>query len=219
MLWGKKEVLANIRNRDGKRVFYLGKGDLLTSDAKDELARQRIEILPADAIPKSGDKPENMTHLNAQQLVEKTHPRIRFRGAVDILEAELLLAIGDCPGQEKQLGEVLELARRLIRCDVLNEPVGDLLLGGMDEDALRRRSHRPQDFYGVAHFMPSAADGGALLVVNRLRALVRQVELKAVEAFPDRQDMVQALNRMSSYLYLMMVQMKGIENGKLKMEN
>jgi len=217
MLWSKKEVLENIRNRDGKRVFYLAKGDLITSDAKDELARQRIEILPP---PKSsGGKPENMTHLNAQTLVEKTHPRIQFRGAVDLLEGELLLAIGDCPGQEKALGEVLELARRLIRCDVLNEPVGDILLGGMDEDALRSRSHRPQEFYGVAHFMPAASDSRALLTVNRLRALTRQVELKAVEAFPDRQDMVQALNRMSSYLYLIMVQMKGIENGKLKMEN
>ena len=27
-----------------------------------------------------------MTHLNAQELVEKSHPRIRFRGAVDTLE-------------------------------------------------------------------------------------------------------------------------------------
>ena len=206
MLWSKRQALENIRNREGKRVFYLAKGDLLTSDAKDELARQRIEILPP---PKSaGGKPENMTHLNAQTLVEKTHPRIRFRGMVDLLEGEILLAVADCPGWEKQLGEVLDLARRLIRCDVLDEPVGAFLLDGLDEDALRKRSHRPQEYYGVAHFMPSAADSRALLTVNRLRALVRQVELAAVEAFPHRQDMVQAMNRMSSYLYLMMVQMK-----------
>ena len=206
MLWNKKQALENIRNRDGKRVFYLAKGDLLTSDAKDELARQRIEVLlpPQSA----GEKPENMTHLNAQQLVEKTHPRIRFRGMVDLLEAEILLAIGRCPGQEKSLGEVLELARKLIRWDVMEEPVGELRLGGMDEEQLRKRSHRPQEYYGVAHFMPSAADSRALLTVNRLRALTRQTELAAVEAFPNRQDMVQALNRMSSYLYLIMIQMK-----------
>ena len=212
MLWNKRQALENIRNRDGKRVFYLSKGDLLTSDAKDELARQRIEILPAELVIKTGEKPENMTHLNAQELVEKSHPRIKFRGAVDILEAELLLALGVCDAWEKQLGEVLELARRLIRCDVLNEPVGDFLLGGMNEEQLRKRSHRPQEFYGVTHFMPSAADSRALLTVNRLRALVRQVELTAVEAFPNRQDMVQALNRMSSFLYLVMVQMKSMDN-------
>ena len=206
MLWNKRQALENIRNHQGKRVFYLAKGDLLTSDARDELLRQRVEILPP---PKStGEKPENMTHLNAQQLVEKTHPRIQFRGAVDLLEAEILLAMGQCPGWEKQLGEVLELARKLIRWDVMEEPVGELRLGGMDEEQLRKRSHRPQEYYGVAHFMPSAADSRALLLVNRLRALARQTELKAVAAFPQRQDMVQALNRMSSYLYLIMIQMK-----------
>ena len=210
MLWNKRQALENIRNLDGKRVFYLAKGDLLTSDAKDELARQRIEILPPPRH--AGGKPENMTHLNAEELVEKTHPRIKFRGAVDLLEGEILLAMENCAGWEKQLGEVLDLARRLIRCDVLGEPVGDFLLGGMDEEALRKRSHRPQEFYGAPHFMPSAEDCRALLTVNRLRALARQVELTAVEAFPQRQDMVQAMNRMSSYLYLIMVQMRSMDN-------
>ena len=210
MLWNRKQVLENIRNLEGRRVFYLGKGDLLTSDAKDELARQRIEILPP---PKSaGEKPEHMTHLNAETLVEKTHPRIKFRGMVDLLEGELLLAMGQCPGWEKPLGEVLALARKLIRWDVLEEPVEEFSLGGMDEEQLRKRSHRPQEYYGVAHFMPSAADSRALLLVNRLRALSRQTELAAVAAFPDRQDMVQALNRMSSYLYLIMIQMRSMDN-------
>ena len=93
MLFTKTAVRDNIRNRDGKRVFYLGKGDQLTSDARDFLTRERIEILPADqARPERyrllnggymEHKPENMTHLNAQVLVPKTHPRILFRGGVD----------------------------------------------------------------------------------------------------------------------------------------
>ena len=45
MLFGEVEVKANIRNRDGKRVFYLGKGDQLTSGAKDYLSRERISKL------------------------------------------------------------------------------------------------------------------------------------------------------------------------------
>lgn len=224
MLWGKAEVLDNIRNREGKRVFYLGKGDQLTSDARDALLRQRIEILPAELakqeqyrLPGGGillGKPEDMTHLNAQVLVKKTHPRIRFRGMVDLLESELLLCIRRCPGWEEALGEVLALARRLIRCDVMEEPVGQVLLGGLDEEQLRSRSHRPQDAYGIAHFMPSAEDSEALLAVNRVRALARQTELAAVDAFSDRdgaatrEDILQALNRMSSYLYLIMIQMK-----------
>ena len=48
MLYSEEAVRANIRNRDGKRVFYLGKGDQLTSSARDFLSRERIEILPAE---------------------------------------------------------------------------------------------------------------------------------------------------------------------------
>ena len=108
MLYSKEAVRDNIRNRDGKRVFYLGKGDQLTSDARDYLTRERIEILPAsEAKPERyrllnggymESKPEHMTHLNAEVLVEKTHPRIRFRGAGDTLEAELLLCCATATG-------------------------------------------------------------------------------------------------------------------------
>ena len=101
MLYNEEAVRANIRNREGKRVFYLGKGDQLTSAARDWLNRERIDIRPGDqARPEqyrllSGgyleEKPEHMTHLNAEILVPKTHPRIRFRGAMDTLEAELIL--------------------------------------------------------------------------------------------------------------------------------
>ena len=219
MLWNRKQALENIRNRDGKRVFYLAKGDLLTSDAKDELARQRIEIFPAEAIRKIGEKPENMTHLNAQQLVEKTHPRIRFRGVVDLLEAEILLAIGQCPGQEKSLAEVLELARRLIRCDVLEEPVGEITLYGLTEDRQRQLSHFPQEHFGIAHFMPDYTDSPELLRLNRCRCAARAAELAAVLAFTDREglptrpDILKALNRMSSMLYILMLQEKADPKG------
>ena len=48
MLYTEEAVRSNIRNREGKRVFYLGKGDTLTSEARDYLKRERIEILPAE---------------------------------------------------------------------------------------------------------------------------------------------------------------------------
>ena len=48
MLYTERSVRDNIRNRDGKRVFYLGKGDQLTSGARDFLNRERIEILSAE---------------------------------------------------------------------------------------------------------------------------------------------------------------------------
>ena len=220
MLYTRQSVQDNIRNKEGKRVFYLGKGDQLTSDARDFLTRERIEILPASqAKPERWkllnggfmeEKPEQMTHLNGDTLVEKTHPRILFRGAVDNLEAELLLSCASATGDIRgQLEEALSFARTLLRNEVLDEPVTVQTLGGMDEKALRERSHRPQDFYGKPHFMPQPTDGALLLQVNRARCAARAAELSAVAAFPaGREDLLRAFNRLSSFLYLVMIQLK-----------
>ena len=53
MLYTLQHVKDNIRNREGKRVFYLGKADQLTSEAKDYLTRERIEILPGQAAKRT----------------------------------------------------------------------------------------------------------------------------------------------------------------------
>jgi len=225
MLYTETSVKANIRNKDGKRVFYLGKPDQLTPGARDWLRQERIEILPAEAARPdryrllSGgyteEKPEHMTHLNAEVLVPKTHPRIAFRGCMDTLEAELLLAQLSVPAPiAVQLADILAHARQLIRCDVLNEPVPDAPLCGLTEAELRSRSHFPQNYYGQPHFMPEAADGAAIARLNRVRCAAREAELQAMAAFSDkdgnltRPDILRALNRMSSMLYILMIQVK-----------
>lgn len=224
MLWDEQAVRANIRNRDGKRVYYLGKGDQLTSTARDFLRRERIEILPgSQARPEryrllSGgyaeEKPEHMTHLNGEVLVFKTHPRIRFRGKMDTLEAELILCQLVPGAPEGALGEILDLSRKILRCDVLEEPLRQDTLCGLTQEEQRGRSHMPQDYYGQPHFMPQASDGSVIAGLNRARCFAREAELAAVEAFSDREgnllreDIPKALNRMSSMLYLLMIQEK-----------
>lgn len=224
MLWDEQAVRANIRNRDGKQVYYLGKGDQLTSTARDFLRRERIEILPgSQARPEryrllSGgyaeEKPEHMTHLNGEVLVPKTHPRIRFRGKMDTLEAELILCQRIPGAPEGALGEILTLARKILRCDVLDEPLIWDTLCGLTQEEQRGRSHMPQDYYGQPHFMPQASDGPVIAGLNRARCFAREAELAAVEAFSDREgnpvreDIPKALNRMSSMLYLLMIQEK-----------
>lgn len=224
MLYNEEAVRANIRNQDGARVYYLGKGDQLTSSARDWLRRERIEILPAEqAKPQryrllSGgyteEKPEHMTHLNGETLVPKTHPRILFRGKMDTLESELLLCQLADSTLEAPVGEILGLARKIIRCDVLEEELKWDTLCGLTESQQRKRSHFPQEYYGQPHFMPSFADGMVIAQLNRARCVAREAELAAVKAFSDRegnltrQDIPQALNRMSSMLYLLMIQKK-----------
>ena len=225
MLYTLEAVRANLRNRQGKRVFYLGRGDQLTSGARDFLTRERIEILPAEQAKPHAyrllgggvlqEKPEHMTHLNAEVLVPKTHPRILFRGAMDTLEGELLLAqVELCKPRGEQVRQILEFARGIIRCDVLEQPLPEENLCGLTEQEQRERSHRPQDFYGQPHFMPSAEDGKALLQLNRARCAARAAELAAVAAFSDREgnptrpDILKGMNRMSSMIYIVMIQLK-----------
>ena len=206
MLYHLQAVKDNLRNSGGKRIFYLGEGDRLTDEARDFLSREHIEVLPPPGF--QGEKPEHMTHLNGDVLVSKTHPRIIFRGAMDSLEAEILLCQLDLPKLECQLQELLDLARKLVACDVLNEPAPEGTLCGLTQDQLRSHSHLPQKFYDQPHFMPTVADGQTILRLNRLRCAVRQAELKAVAALPERLDIIRALNRMSSMVYILMIREK-----------
>ena len=229
MLLDEQAVRANIRNRDGKRVYYLGKGDQLTSGARDYLSRERIAILPAEQakveryrLLNGGfleEKPEHMTHLNAQVLVPKNHSRILFRGKMDTLEAELILCQQADKALEKPVGEILALARQIIRCDVLEEKLQWDTLCGLTEQEQRRHSHFPQEYYGQPHFMPQAQDGPVIARLNRARCAAREAELAAVTAFSDREgspirvDLLRALNRMSSMLYILMVRKKAEHPG------
>ena len=224
MLYQEQDVRANIRSRDGKRVYYLGKGDQLTSAARDYLSRERIEILPAQqARPESYrllnggsllEKPEHMTHLEGNILVPKNHPRILFRGKMDTLEAELILCQQANAALAAPVGEVLALARQIVRCEVLDQPLNFDKLCGLTEEEQRRRSHFPQDYYGQPHFMPEASDDPAVARLNRVRCAAREAEVAALTAFSDREgtptrpDILKALNRMSSMLYILMVQQK-----------
>ncbi len=225
MLYTEENVRHNIRNREGRRVFFLGKEDRLTPGARDWLRRERIDILPAEQAKieefrlLSGgiirEKPEHMTHLYGDVLVPKTHPRIAFRGAMDTLEAEVLCCqLSVDAGLRKKLGEILNHARMLLRCDVLDEPVPEGKLCGLTEAELRQRSHLPQNYYNQPHFMPEYADGAIVLALNRVRCAVRAAELTAAGAFldenglPTRKDILRALNRMSSMVYILMIETK-----------
>lgn len=228
-LYTTDSVRACIRNRDGRRVFYLGPEDRLTDAARDYLREENIPILPAGQAKPSHyrtlfggemtEKPEHMTHLNSNLLVFKNHPRIRFRGKIDALEAEILLAqhTAQMEGYSRlcaHLGEVLDYVRHIIRCDVMEEPLGEIRLCGLSEQELREQSHNPAKFYDQPHFMPDHTMKETMLLLNRTRTLVRETELDCYEAFrdmdgnPSRPDLLLGLNRLSSLLWILMIRLK-----------
>ncbi|MDR3164327.1 MAG: cobalamin adenosyltransferase [Synergistaceae bacterium] len=170
-----------------------------------------------------GEKPEYMTSLNAHELVCKDHKRIKLRGRIDGFEAKILetQVIFHRDGRDREcrdLGEILDCTRLIMRGEVLGEEVPPPNLFGMNSAEIRDRSHHPQKYYGLPHFMPlKMEDGEVVLRLNVLRTIVREVETAAFEAFrnetgaPSRQDILTALNRMSSAFYVMMLRSKAGE--------
>ena len=156
-------------------------------------------------------KPETMTHLKGRKLVHKDHPIIDLRGKLDSLTAAIIDAqvLG---GREKnwvfvdELQEILGFTRRLLSYEYRGQEVEEFNLLGFDAFALRERSHDPQKFFGHPHMLTTYKMGPLCSALNRLRALAREVELTAVRAFKanPRDDIVRALNRLSSLFYILM---------------
>ena len=210
-------------------------GEVLTPAARDWLREKKIEVVYPQGQTEGGErpsaryrtisgavlaeKPEHMTHLKGNILVDKDHPRIAFRGCIDSLEAEILLAQQTCAGAgyptlAQELEEVLAFVRRFIRFDVLDEPVGEITLCGYGPAELRSYSHYPEKHLGQPHFMPHYTDSPAILAVNKVRTEVRRTELAAYAAFRDadggvkRPDIILGLNRLSSLMWIMMIKLK-----------
>ena len=192
-------------------------------------AAQEVSALPAFTAPEHFDvidgsqvetKPEHLTALRGNLLVAKNHPQIKFRGRLDSLEADIVWTQVQFRtlGLEQavaDLGEVLNDVRQILRSEVLDVPFEQVTLLGLDDEQLRYRSHYPKTFYAMTHFAATVDDGEGVVLLNRLRTQVREVELAAYDAFavseaepPTRLDLIKALNRLSSAVYLMMFKAK-----------
>jgi len=159
-------------------------------------------------------KPEGMTHLNAHELVAKNDPRLRLRAQLDaaIAQAVWLQVELSEPGElAVWLGDIRSVLGQVMRADVLGEPMAGFAIGGLDDDTLHRLSHAPLKYLGHDHLVPELAHGRACVMLNLLRAKVREVEISAAEVFMDagyqlrRKDLLHTLNRLSSALYVAML--------------
>ena len=229
-----EERVRQMSDNGTRGPVVVARGDVLTPSARSFLREHRVEVVypqgkeedaPGAARYQTAfgvgleEKPEHMTHLRGNILVFKDHPRIAFRGMIDLLEGEIALCQQVCvregvPALVEELEEVLDFVRHFIRFDVLSEPVGEVRLCGMTPEELRERSHYPEKYYGQGHFLLHYTDSPAILAVNKVRAVVRQTELAAYRAFRDenggvaRGDIILGLNRLSSLLWIMMIRLK-----------
>lgn len=210
-------------------------GAVLTPSARDFIRENRIELAelpPAETargvmtrcpVPTRGgkpvyvdlasgrsrtEKPEGLTHLRGNLLVEKTSPRIAFRGKLDALMARLLLAElaaeeAGRGGALADLEEVHDRVQAVLAAEVKEKPLPALELFGLNEAELRRQSHQVKEALGLDHPIPRRSMGRLCLELNLLRTQVREAELCAAGAFDGgREDILRWLNRLSSGVYL-----------------
>lgn len=156
-------------------------------------------------------KPEDMTHLSANLLVKKSHPRIAFRGALDCLEAQIMetqsvAQRNNSPELAQSLQEILLFVRSILAAEVKEIPFKAGGLIGYTSDELRSVSHNPQKYFGIGHPVPDYTMGEKIVRLNSLRTEVRRAELSAVNAFAGKRgDIVGALNRLSSAIYILIL--------------
>lgn len=161
------------------------------------------------------DKPEHLTHLaDNLSLVPKTHPRMDLRGKLDLLEGHLLdaqlMANADgCRDLVGELEDAVGLTRRIVGAEVTGRPLGEWKLGAMDPARVRWASHHTQELFGVPFMYPSVRHGPAVPRLYLARGMAREAERALLRALPERQDLLVALNRMSSYLYVLTCKLAG----------
>lgn len=214
----KIELLLDSEHNDSLPVEDKGVSEEDTVSYKEVTGRYISE----DGTRKYARKAEYMTQLRGNVLVSKDHIRIEFRGRLDSLQSEMLLLYGRAQAISDQLAadvaELLEWARAILQAEVLENPLGPRLVFSLSFDELRAHSHAPKQFYGIGHILPGVGMDSNLLRLNRLRSGVREIELLAVKAFKDSdhpagEDIIQALNRMSSAVYVLMLRCRSGQYG------
>lgn len=158
-------------------------------------------------------KPEHITNLPGTGMVSKDHPRIILRGMLDALHAKAAL----CEAVSLQYGrgvsaagshDIQDICRQLADAELSGSDAREIQFKLMAAEEVSKRAHAPKKYYGIDKLH---ADGGMGLVMahlNVLRTEVRDVERFAAGQFAERRpDIIEMLNRLSDYVYVLMLKL------------
>ncbi len=243
----QEDTVRQLHLKRGRTEIHIAPGTYVTQQARDYMKEKRLNLIVDGEPPENRDirpapemaagrfrtedgkaldrKPEHMTHLHGNVLVPKTHPRIVLRGRLDSLEAEVICLQTRARGAGEDalagwLGEITVFCRSLMCSEVTEKPLDEWTLLGLRSQELREQSQQPRKYFGIGHLLPDCSLGKWSVELNRLRALSRQTELAAAEAFvrPDgtaaRTDLLEGYNRLSSAFYLLMLRLAAEREGE-----
>ncbi|WP_291578598.1 cobalamin adenosyltransferase [Clostridium sp. UBA6640] len=235
-----ESVLRSKLRNENLTEYVVEKGVIITPSARQYLQDKNIKLVYKEQQTKESNqniqreekvfspkyvhisggvfenKPEHMTQLNGNKLVEKDHRRIILRGKLDSLQAKILQTQIQCKNLNekkvlKDLEEVLAYVRKILEVEVTEKELPEVALMGLNSEELRATSHNPKKYFNIDHIIfPSYEMGDIVVALNALRAESREVEIEALKAFKNqdgelsRNDIALALNRLSSCFYIMM---------------
>lgn len=163
------------------------------------------------------EKPEHMTQIHGNILVKKDDKRILFRGKLDTFASKWLVVEKEFESYENEklnsdMESIAQLLKELVKAEVLDIQLKEVNVLGETLEKIKEISHNPKKYYGMPHlFDISAKNLLVTLKLNELRGLSRELEVSGVTAFSnekgivEKSDILKALNRLSSAIYVMML--------------
>ncbi len=184
----------------------------------------RFPVTPLEEAPRCTccgmaveQKSDAITQLNACHYAMKNHPRIRFRGRMDSLHAHVLMAqvravASGLTDLVRDLGTVAAYCREITSAEYNERPVADFALEGWDNTSIHKATHDPQGVLGVPHMTISEVDPEVQHWLNICRTQAREIEIAAVDAFPNPHNpsgasICHAMNRLSSIFYFLQLRL------------
>lgn len=239
-----EEKLKGLYKKENFTEFYMKEGDILTPSGRQFLEDKKILLVKnkkEEKIEKVQEKeekqfwkyqgengelyiekPEHMTQLFGNTLVNKNSKRIILRGKIDsFLSKWLLLQKEFLQIKNNKLNFDMEsittLLKKIVIGEVLNEPIEDVTILGETLNKIKEISHNPKKYFSREHLFDISAENSLIVLkLNEMRSLSRELELCAIDAFfgengnIQRKDLIEIFNRISSGIYVMML--KGEKN-------
>lgn len=203
------------------RIKFLDKQGSLFVDDATSLPQPVHGLTSSDTHPRACcglchqevmKKPDTLTHLTAEIMVAKNDPRLEFRAALDSTIALTVWLQIELPEQwQPWLADIRSRLGNIMRADAMDEQLASQSIMGFNEEQLHRLSHHPLPYLDHDHLVPEVSHGRDAALLNLLRSKVRETEIVAARLFitrgfdVQRADILQALNRLSSAVYVMMI--------------
>lgn len=162
---------------------------------------------------------QEVTYLDKDTVVPKSHPAIIMRGKLDSLLANVVLIQTQFDPKDRKpvflkncLADIHKWVMQTLSAEVSGSAIQPSGMGGMNVETIHHISREPKKYLGLDHFAAEASLGGNIALLNWLRALVRETEVIAV-ACSANMDVICSLNRLSSAVYVLMLLALAEEQG------